>query len=104
MFTIKPARHVIGLFLRFQGFWALTAPWGVIYILPEILPTCMRNGPGGVQVPDETAHLLKHERRHEQQMNNEGATKFWMRYFWYCLRFGYWDNPYEIEARAAENM
>lgn len=95
MFKIKPAKHLIAGFLRFQGFWALTAPWGVIYVLPEIL--------GAMLLDHEIYPLIRHEREHEAQMKRDGRALFMVKYCWYCLRHGYWDNPYEIAARNAED-
>lgn len=103
MFEIKPARYLIAEFLRFQGFYALTAPWGAIYILPEIMPVCMCRDPKGFMIIDENNRLIRHERCHEAQMKREGTARFLVKYLWYKLRFGYWDNPYEVEARRVEN-
>lgn len=92
MFTIKQAHHLIAWYLRFNDLWAITMPYGDIYILPEVSAD-----------PVKLARMKKHEHEHEFQMAREGKLKFLLKYFYYQLRFGYWDNPYEVEARRVEN-
>ncbi len=46
---------------------------------------------------------LRHELMHVQQFKKEGTFRFLMKYCWESLRKGYWNNRYEIEARAAAN-
>jgi hypothetical protein len=45
--------------------------------------------------------LLRHELAHVRQWQRRPFT-FPLHYTWLHLRHGYRDNPYEIEARAAE--
>ena len=45
--------------------------------------------------------LLKHELAHVRQWQRAPLT-FPLRYAWQHLKHGYRDNPYEVEARAAE--
>jgi hypothetical protein len=52
----------------------------------------------GVRV---TARLLRHELAHVRQWAARPLA-FPLLYAWYHLRFGYRNNPYEVEARAAE--
>jgi len=33
------------------------------------------------------------------QHKQHGKVKFLILYSWYTLRYGYWNNPFEIEAR-----
>lgn len=42
--------------------------------------------------------LLLHELRHVDQF--QGDRAFPVRYVWGSLRHGYWNNPYEADARA----
>ena len=44
----------------------------------------------------------KHEDKHKEQWKRDGRIKFSIRYLWWSLRYGYYNNPYEIEAREAE--
>lgn len=74
-------------FLRTFGFVAWTSLCGVIYVLPG---------------REHDAALLRHERTHLAQMRRDGKALFALRYGWWCVRYGYRANPYEVEARAAE--
>ena len=47
--------------------------------------------------------LLRHERKHLAQIERDGRLQFSIKYTWWTLRHGYWNNPYEVEARAAES-
>jgi uncharacterized protein (DUF2342 family) len=46
---------------------------------------------------------LRHEIAHIRQFRHHGFLSFMMMYLWESLRKGYYNNKYEIEARAAEN-
>ena len=46
--------------------------------------------------------LVRHERRHLQQALEVGVLKWYVLYAWYTLRHGYWNNPFEVDAREAE--
>jgi hypothetical protein len=50
-----------------------------------------------------TQRLLRHELAHCEQWRRRPLT-FPLRYAWQHLRCGYRDNPYEVEARAAERQ
>jgi hypothetical protein len=45
--------------------------------------------------------LRKHEARHVYQFSQEPFT-FWFKYLYYQVKYGYWDNPYEKDARSFE--
>ncbi len=45
---------------------------------------------------------LKHELKHVEQYKKFGTFGFLARYLWYSLKYGYYKNPLEIEARNAE--
>lgn len=49
-----------------------------------------------------TERLLQHELAHVRQWRADPLL-FPLRYAWAHLRHGYRDNPYEVEARAAES-
>jgi hypothetical protein len=81
-----------GPFWRFTlwalGYLAITTPWRAIYILPEHM---------------NSQWLVRHELAHIAQYNREGWI-FWPRCAWYALVApGYWNSPYEIEAREYED-
>ena len=67
----------------------LTTPWDVIYY---------RNAKSY-----SNGRLRKHELMHIEQMEREGKPLFLLKYNWYWITRGYWNNPYEIEAREAED-
>jgi hypothetical protein len=46
--------------------------------------------------------LVKHELKHVEQYQRMGFFTFLLVYGYYSLRYGYYNNPLEIEARAAE--
>lgn len=48
-----------------------------------------------------TERLLRHELAHVEQWRRRPLT-FPVLYLWNHLRYGYRDNPYEVEAREAE--
>ncbi len=48
-----------------------------------------------------TPYLL-HELTHVLQYQREGFVGFLLKYLWYSIRFGYRQNPFEVEARAAQ--
>lgn len=45
---------------------------------------------------------LRHEVMHVLQYEREGFLGFLFKYLWLSIRFGYRQNPFEIEARAAQ--
>lgn len=73
--------------LRRLGFASWTSFWGAIYVLPG-------------READE--RLLRHERQHLEQIERDGRILFSVKYLWWLARYGYWNNTYEVEARAAE--
>lgn len=46
--------------------------------------------------------IQKHEQQHLNQIEKEGVWKFVFKYLFCLLKYGYTNNPYEIEARQAE--
>lgn len=49
-----------------------------------------------------TPEWCRHEDRHKAQYREEGTFKFIVKYLWYLVRYGYYNNPYEIDARRHE--
>ena len=45
---------------------------------------------------------LKHEVCHVKQFREHGFIPFLVKYLWESIRKGYYNNKYEVEARAAE--
>jgi len=72
------------LLLKPFGFGAITLPpWGVFFVKPW----------------HEESNLWKHEAVHWAQYERMGAVRFYATYLWYQIRYGYRNNPMEIEAR-----
>jgi hypothetical protein len=69
---------------------------GGIVIYPYILYS-LKEG----KVPES---LHRHELEHIKQVEREGWLKFYLTYLWYQVKYGYEKNPYEIEARKAEEQ
>ncbi len=44
----------------------------------------------------------KHELKHIEQFKQYGVVKFLFLYILYTFRYGYYQNPFEVEARNAE--
>lgn len=44
-----------------------------------------------------------HELKHVEQFNRYGFLPFIVMYLAECIRKGYWENRFEVEARAAED-
>ena len=86
--TIEPAlaKHVLRWFLRATGFGGITLPPFGVYILAE-------------RMGDE--RLVRHEQRHWQQAQEMGVLRWYAAYAWYSVRYGYWNNPLEVDARSA---
>jgi len=85
--TPRPAPHVIRWFLRATGFAGITLPPLGIYILAERI---------------NDLQLIRHELAHWEQAQRMGIVRWAITYLFYNVRYGYWDNPLEVEARAAE--
>jgi hypothetical protein len=47
--------------------------------------------------------LLCHELTHVLQWKKYGMLFFSIKYLWYSAKYGYFQNPFEIEARANED-
>ncbi|MDA3615149.1 eCIS core domain-containing protein [Polluticaenibacter yanchengensis] len=47
---------------------------------------------------------LKHELKHVQQYEENGIIKFWGLYLLESVKNGYYNNKFEKEARAAEDL
>ena len=67
------------------GIVGITLPWGQVKLLKPWF-----------RVP----WLRRHELVHLRQIGRDGPVYFLARYFWFLARYGYRQNPYEIEAYA----
>lgn len=46
--------------------------------------------------------ILRHEAVHVRQWKRHGLVRFACLYLWFHFRYGYWRNPFEVEARSEE--
>ena len=88
MTHIKTARGLIYVYMKACGFKGWASFWRTIYVLPG---------------NEHNERLLRHERKHLEQIERDGRILFALKYSWWTLRHGYFMNPYEVEARAAES-
>ena len=86
--TIHPAPIWLRPFLRLAGFDGWASFWRVAYLMPG---------------HEHDQRLIRHELCHLRQIERDGRVVFAVRYLWWLLRYGYRGNPYEVEARAAED-
>ena len=87
--TTRTATGLIAAYMRLCGFKGWASFWNAVYVLPG---------------HERDERLLRHERCHLEQIERDGRLKFAIKYSWWTLRHGYYKNPYEIEARAAETI
>lgn len=82
--------YLIRKYMNFWGFDGLATPWNTIYYKDAVAMSNKR--------------LVRHEKKHIEQMDRDGKFKYMLLYNWYWLTVGYEKNPYEVEARKAENV
>ena len=85
---VRTATGLIAWYMRACGFAGWASFWSTIYVLPGF---------------ERDQRLLRHERKHLEQIERDGRILFALKYSWWTIRHGYWNNPYEVEARAAES-
>ena len=84
----KQAMGVILWYMNKMGYYAWTSYWNTIYYIDKESMTNSR--------------LKRHELMHVEQMKREGKFMFTVKYMWQAFTVGYKNNPYEVEARKAE--
>jgi hypothetical protein len=52
----------------------------------------------------ESPGWVRHELKHVEQFKRLGFVRFLFLYGWYSLKYGYFNNPLEKEAREAEGL
>ena len=75
-------------FLAFFGFAGFTLYTGKIII---------RHG----LTPERFEQVSTHEKKHVEQMRRDGRLLFTAKYLFWLWKYGYRQNPYEVEAREA---
>ena len=84
---LRDAPPPISWFMRLFGFVGWASFWRTAYFLP-----------GGL----DNRGLVAHELKHLEQIERDGRVVFTVKYVWWLVRYGYQNNPYEEEARAAQ--
>lgn len=88
MAAVKTATGLIAAYMRVCGFAGWASFWRTIYVLPG---------------HEHNERLLRHERKHLEQIERDGRVVFSIKYLWWLAKFGCnGDHPYEVEARAVE--
>ena len=82
---MKPAPFPVLWFLTASNSLAITMPWRTVYCRPG---------------QEENYALAAHEAVHVSQIERDGAIKWTVKIFYYLVRYGYINSPYEVEARA----
>ena len=82
---MKPAPFPVLWFLQASNSLAITMPWRTVYCRPG---------------QEENYALAAHEAVHVSQIERDGAIKWTVKIFYYLIRYGYINSPYEVEARA----
>ena len=85
---VKTATGLIAVYMRACKFDGWTSFWNTIYVLPGF---------------ENYESLLRHERCHLEQIERDGRLLFAIKYSLWTIRYGYYMNPYEVEARSAES-
>lgn len=85
--TVRTATGLIATYMRTFGFEGWASLWRTVYLLPGY---------------ESDEGLIRHEAMHLEQMERDGRVLFMVRYVWWLIRYGYQNNPYEVEARAAQ--
>jgi len=82
---MKTAPLLILWFLKLANALAITMPWKTVYCRPG----------------EEANYLLQaHEAVHVTQIERDGAFLWTIKIFYYLIRYGYINSPYEVEART----
>lgn len=77
----------------------ISAPLPVRWLLYAAHKKAVTLPPWGMYCLPGWEWLEPHERVHWQQYERMGFFKYYLTYWWYLLRYGYQNNPMEIEAR-----
>lgn len=85
---IKPATGLISFYMRLCNFQGWASYWDTVYIAQGFM---------------QDQGLIRHESKHLEQMARDGRLVFTAKYIWWNCTRGYGNNPYENEARAAQN-
>lgn len=85
---VRRATGPLAWLMRRVGFLGWTSFWNTIYVLSG---------------HEHNERLLRHERKHLEQIERDDRILFSIKYLWWLVLRGYWNNHYEVEARWAES-
>ena len=88
MIKFKVARGLILRYMDWRKFDGWTSFWNTVYLRES-------------QFYNEP--LRTHELTHVAQINRLGRLRFSVMYIYYNFKYGYWKNPFEVEAYAAQD-
>ncbi len=88
MCEVRTSTGLLAWYMKRCGFLGWASFWSTIYVMPG---------------HEHDQRLLRHECKHLEQIERDGSLLFALKYSWWILRHGYYMNPYEVEARAAES-
>lgn len=81
---IVEAKLFFKWFLTKFNYGAITTPWRTIYVRKD-------------KMGDEG--LINHELVHISQIEKYGPVVWTIKYLYYNFKYGYYNNPFEVEAR-----
>ena len=84
---IKVASGPLLWFMKRMKFQGWTSLWGNIYFTPGY---------------ETDVGLIRHEQKHLEQMQRDGKMVYMVKYLYWNLKYGYFSNPYEVEARKVQ--
>jgi len=84
---LRDAPPLIAWFMKLFGFKGWASFWRTAYFLPGYL---------------DNRGLVMHELKHLEQIERDGRGVFAVKYLYWLVRYGYENNPYELEAREAQ--
>ena len=80
----------------------ILAPRFINWLLKRLKKDAITLPPWGIYCVAQClndAELAAHEQVHWQQYERMGFWRYYATYLWYQMRYGYANNPMEIEAR-----
>jgi len=69
--------------LKQMGLFGIVMPWRTIYYRDNW---------------NKCPTFIRHEMVHIEQIEREGAVKFTVKYLYWLMKYGYRNNPFEVEA------
>jgi len=90
MVKLKIAKSPIRLYMKITRANAITCFWDTIYFIDY---KSIKNN-----------KVIKHEMQHIKQYRRDGILKFSIKYLYWAIKYGWWDNPYEKEAREVAGI